>query len=235
MKKILLSLVSLSLVAGVITATVAYWNDTATAGQNTFSTGSMDLKVNQQDSVTAVFGGSNLAPGNWIPEQTLNVTNNGTLDGNHLDLLVTLTGDTDLAKYIVYSNGNSNALRFGSGKTGPESVRFDVAGWTAGDLEYGVRNGTDGLYIYGPQGADGNPTGPGNGMDRDGDGKVTLADLAVGKIRINPGTVNAGIANGTTATLWANAQVDANTPNDMQGKSVTATFTWTLEQDASQY
>jgi predicted ribosomally synthesized peptide with SipW-like signal peptide len=234
MKKILLSLVTIAVVSGLVGVTAAYWNSTATAESNTFSTGTLDLQANEQKTVTAVFGGDKLAPGNWIPEQSLNIENKGTLDGNHLDLLVTLSGDTDLAKYIVYSN-NSNGFRFGADKTGPQSVRFDVPGWTAGDDEYGLFNGTDGSYITGPNAVAPRPAGSGNGMDRDGDGKVTLADMAAGKIRISPGTVNAGIAAGTSATLWTNAQLDSGTPNEMQGKSVVATFTWTLDQDASQY
>jgi len=236
--KIFKSLLTIVAVAAIAAgATGAYFSSTINNTGNTFSTGTLLLNVNGTDQAgqTAVFGEANLAPGDVIPEHTFTIANVGTLDANHLDLEVTLSGDTALAPYIVL-NGSDGA-RFGSAKAGTSSVRFDVPGYTAGDYEYGVRTGTNPTdYIYGPLGpANGLPTGAGGGMDRDLDGRVTLADFAVGKIRIIPGTVNAGIANGTTATLWFNSVLDTATPDSMQGKTVTATFTWTLHQDASQY
>ncbi|HRY82779.1 MAG TPA: TasA family protein [Candidatus Moranbacteria bacterium] len=242
MKKILLSLVVIVAVAAIAGgATYSYFSSSAVSNDNTFGTGTLDLQVADGDesfakSITASYGGANLAPGDILPEQTIQVNNDGTLNANHLDLTVTLTGDTDLAQYIVYPTSIANSLRFGKDKTGPGSVRFDVPNYTAGDLEYGIYNGLDGSYFYGPAGpANGLPTGAGGGMDRDMDGKVTLKDLAAGKIRITSGTINDGIAAGTTATLWANAQIDPLTGNDMQGKTVVATFSWELHQDASQF
>ena len=225
-------------VAAIATgATGAYFSSTVNSSGNTFATGTMAINVNgQTPTATAVFNATNLAPGDVIPQQTFVVNNTGTLTGNHLDLEVTLSGDTALAQYIVFSDSGSNGLRFGADQTGPGSVRFDVPGWTAGDSEYGIRTGTNPTnYIYGPNAVAPLVTGPGNGMDRDADGKVTLADLAVGKVRIIPGTVSAGISAGTTATLWMNAIVNPAMGDGMQGKSVSANFIWTLHQDASQY
>ena len=163
--------------------------------------------------------------------------NDGTINGHHLDLAVTLTGDTGLAKYIVFPQTVTNALRFGGAVAGTQSVRLDVPGYTAGDFEYGLFNGLDGSYFMGPANADNpKPTdATKNGMDLDGDGKVTLWDLSLAKIRITPGTVNAGINAGTTGSLWMNSIVDTTMGNDMQGKSVQATFTWTLHQDTTQF
>lgn len=240
MLRIVKSLLTIVAVAAIATgATGAYFSSTVSSPDNVFTAGTMSINVNgQTPTASAVFTTTtaNLAPGDIIPQQEFVVNNTGSLTGNHLDLEVTLTGDVALAQYIVFS-GNTNGLRFGADQTGPGSVRLDVPGYTAGDYEYGIRIGTNPTdYIYGPLGpANGLPVGIGNGMDRDGDGKVTLADLAVGKVRIIPGTVSAGITSGTTATLWMNGKVDTVMGDDMQGKSVTATFTWTLHQDASQY
>lgn len=238
MFKILKSMFAIVAVAAIAAgSTSAYFSSAVTSSGNTFSTGTMNIEVNDNNPTTeAVFDATNLSPGQVIPEQTFVVDNTGTINGNHLDLEVTLSGDTALAQSIVFSDSGSNGLRFGADQTGPGSVRFDVPGWTAGDSEYGIRTGTNPTdYIYGPNAVAPLITGSGNGMDRDGDGKVTLADLAVGKIRIIPGTVSAGIAAGTSATLWMNAMVDPAMGDDMQGKTVSATFTWTLHQDASQY
>lgn len=211
----LFTIVAVAVVA--FSATGAYFSSTVTSPGNTFATGTMAINVNDQTpTASAVFNATNLAPGEVIPEQAFVVNNTGTLTGNHLDLEVTLSGDTALAQYIVFS-GNTNGLRFGADKTQLGGVRLDVPGWTAGDDEYGIRTGTNPTnFIYGPNAVAPLVTGAGNGMDRDGiDGKVTLADLAVGKVRIIPGTVSAGITAGTTATLWMNAKVDPLTPDAM--------------------
>lgn len=241
MKRIAMSLATIATVAMLaVGATGAYFSSSISNSGNLFTTGTLVLNVNgtNQAGQTAVFGEGNLAPGDVIPEHTFTVANVGTLNANHLDLEVTLSGDPDLAKYIVFS-GNTDGLRFGSAKAGASSVRFDVPGWTAGDAEYRVRNGLNGAQITGPNAniAD-DPdlvTGAGGGMDRDNDGKVTLADLAFGKVRIAPRNIGNGIYAGTLATLWMNGKVDSAMGDDMQGKTVTATFIWTLHQDASQY
>ncbi|MEQ1678861.1 MAG: TasA family protein [Chitinophagaceae bacterium] len=245
MKNIIKSLVIVVAVAAVAgVATYSYFSSQAVSNNNTYGTGTLDLQVADGNesfakSITASYGGSNLAPGNILPEQYIDVKNAGTLNANHLDLTVTLSGDTALAQYIVYPTSITNALRFGKDKTGPGSVRFDVPGWTAGDAEYRIADGLTGAQITGPNANTADDpsltTGSGNGMDRNSDGRVTLADLAVGKIRITPYGINDGIASGTTATLWTNAQVDPAMDNTMQGKTVTATFTWELHQDASQF
>jgi len=231
--KSLLTIVAVAAIA--VGSTGAYFSSSISNSGNSFATGTLALNVNGTDQAgqSAVFGEANMAPGYVIPEHTFTVANVGSLDANHLDLEVTLSGDVALAPYIVL-NGSDGA-RFGSAKAGASSVRFDVAGWTAGDSEYGVSDGLTGLNITGPNAVAPLVTGPGNGMDRDLDGRVTLADFAAGKVRITPGLVNAGIANGTSATLWFNSQLDPATPDAMQGKTVTATFTWTLHQDASQF
>ncbi|MCX6810310.1 MAG: TasA family protein [Candidatus Berkelbacteria bacterium] len=237
MLKIAKSLLTIVAVAAIATgATGAYFSSSISNNGNSFATGTLALNVNGTDQAgqTAVFGEANLAPGDVIPEHTFTVSNVGSLNANHLDLEVTLSGDVALAPYIVL-NGSDGARFGGPTKAGTDTVRFDVAGWTAGDTEYGVSDGLTGLNITGPNAVLPLLPGPGNGMDRDLDGRVTLADFAAGKVRITPGTVNAGIASGTTATLWFNSKLDPATPDSMQGKTVTATFTWTLHQDASQF
>jgi len=239
MKKILFSLVAVAIVStAAVGATGAYFSDEVNSPVNTFSTGTMTLTVNaQHPTATAVFNETNLAPGQTIPERTFVVANTGSINGDHLDLTVNLSGDTALAQYIQFPSSIANSLRFGVDQSGPQSVRLDVPGYTAGDLEYGIRNGfSPADYIYGPLGpANGMPTGVGGGMDRDMSGVVTLADLAAGKVRILPGTVNGGIAASSTGTLWMNAKVDPAMGNDMQGKSLQVEFVWTLHQDTSQY
>ena len=229
MQKIVKSLVTITAVAAIaVGATGAYFSSSASSEGNTFAAGTMTIMLADNDettpssSVSATFGEDNLYPGQVLPQQVLDVINTGSLNGNHLDMEVTLSGNADLAKYIDFSyNGstNPNALRFGANTAGNQSVSLDRDWYPAGDSEYWLANGS---------------TGANMNMDRDDDGKVTLWDLSLMKTRIVPGTINAGVASGTTAHLWMNANVDPAMGNDMQGQTVTATFSWTLHQDASQ-
>lgn len=78
---------ALALVGG---ATFAFFSDTGTSSENTFSSGTLDLKLSDdtpetdQDSVSASFGGSGLAPGSCTATQQLRAKNSGTINGNHI-------------------------------------------------------------------------------------------------------------------------------------------------------
>lgn len=83
-------LTALSLTTG---ATLAYFSDSGTSSGNTFSTGTVDLKLtdtNEPDanSVTASFG-ANLAPGSCTGPQTLTLKNTGTMAANHAEVAIT--------------------------------------------------------------------------------------------------------------------------------------------------
>ncbi len=73
---------SLGVVAALgVTGTFAYWSDSVSVAGTTFSTGTFDLKVNNQDSVSNVSGNLSMtamAPGN-TSAQILTVNNAGTV------------------------------------------------------------------------------------------------------------------------------------------------------------
>jgi spore coat-associated protein N len=80
---------AMALMAG---ATFAFFSDSGTSTANTFSTGTLDLKLTDadqttQDSVTASFGGS-LVPGSCTGNQTLSLRNSGTVAANHAEVKV---------------------------------------------------------------------------------------------------------------------------------------------------
>jgi len=91
MKKILGSVVIIYLVAMLsIGATKAYFSNQGTSSGNTFSTGTLDLKLSDdnetvQDSVTATWTGTNLAPG-IVVSGTLKLRNSGTIAANHVEI-----------------------------------------------------------------------------------------------------------------------------------------------------
>lgn len=229
MKRILLSLALILGVTGAVAGvTAAYFSDQAQSTGNTFSVGTMDLKLSDnnetdQDNISASFGGDNLYPGQTLPEQSMTVKNTGTISGNHLDLRVTLTTETNtqLADklYFPYTPDSYNGLRFGASASLSDSANLAnyLRGTTDGDYNFFTADGaTDlvGYYSANPQ--------------------ITLRDLVnLGTIRIVPVSNNEGIAALSTAYLYIHPTVDTSLTE--QGNSVVATFTWTLHQDASQF
>lgn len=227
MKKILLSL-SMVLVVGVVVAgaTGAFFADTAVSGSNTFSSGTMNLRLTDsnetnQDSVSASFGGTALAPGAVIPQQTILLANAGSVNGDHIDLTVAIdppgTG-TDLAKNLVFTG--TDGLRLGTGPGAGANILSVLSGG-AQDSDYAVTNGLTGALL-------------GDIRGLDGVAGLSVKDLQLaGKIRIQKAGMNGGINAGTSATLFSNIVV-ANTLTT-QGETLTATFTFALEQDATQF
>lgn len=72
-------------------ATFAYFSDNGTSADNTFSAGTLDLKLSDlnetdQDSVVSSFGGSSLAPDTCTGNQTLNLKNTGSIIANHAEV-----------------------------------------------------------------------------------------------------------------------------------------------------
>ena len=86
-----LSIVSALAVMGG--ATFAFFSDTGTSSNNVFAAGSLDLQLSNDastysDSVTATFGGSNLAPGQCLSADALNLKNNGSVAADHAEVAV---------------------------------------------------------------------------------------------------------------------------------------------------
>lgn len=83
-------LASLALMGG---ATFAFFSDSGTSSGNVFSTGTLDLKLTDnnetaQDTVTASFGSGSLVPGSCTGNQTLELKNTGTVAANHAEVRV---------------------------------------------------------------------------------------------------------------------------------------------------
>ncbi len=80
-KKILISLSIVSMAGAIgIGGTVAYFSDTETSTGNTFTTGTLDLKVNGEDAFIP-FEISNMKPGDTLGTATYTIKNNGSLPG----------------------------------------------------------------------------------------------------------------------------------------------------------
>ncbi|GAA0652573.1 TasA family protein [Salarchaeum japonicum] len=80
-RRVLASLLVISLAAaGAGAGTMAYFSDTETSTDNTVSAGTLDLQLDDGDSDVTLVEVSEAAPGD-SGSTTLNVSNNGTIDG----------------------------------------------------------------------------------------------------------------------------------------------------------
>ena len=230
MRKIIISLITVLTVGGLVAgATSAYFSDLGNSSDNTYATGSIDLKLSDddetaQDNIVSSFGGTNLKPGDVLPEQYMIVRNSGTIDANHLDLTVTLpVGDgSALANALVfpYTPDSANGMRFGFTSAAGDSINMlTYLRGTYNDGDYDLQDGDTGASLYGAL---------------IGDTEITLQDIVnLGRIRIVPDSNNQGIVAGTEGRLWIHPNV--STSLTVQGETVTANFAWELHQDVSQF
>ena len=128
MKKILISLMAIALVIGLVGAgTVAYFSDTETSTDNTFTAGTLDLNVGGENpNLSPDFTLGPLAPGD-SGTITYTLNNVGSIDG-YLDLQGIGVVDTE--------------------GTNPESETGDITepGELSGNIYVTVTLGTSGLY-----------------------------------------------------------------------------------------
>ena len=92
-RKIALSALSALTALGLMgAATFAYFSDAGASNNNIFASGTLNLKLSDdspetdQDTVSASFSGSNLAPGGCTTTQQLRVKNSGTVAADHIEI-----------------------------------------------------------------------------------------------------------------------------------------------------
>ena len=139
-KSILLSILSIFAVVGLVGGlTYAYFSDTGTSSGNTFSTGTLDLRLSDSsepasENVTASFGGS-LVPGSCTGNQTLNLQNVGSIAANHAEvhLANTTTDVGENAEPDMDSFLRIDTLQYDAGNVGSQIVNTNANGFI--DLE----------------------------------------------------------------------------------------------------
>jgi len=86
-KKLVLSVMVILVVASVIAGgAFAAFLDVETSTNNTFTTGTLDLKTNDADGVTQTLYATNMKPGDTVGPQTITLKNSGSIDGATLDI-----------------------------------------------------------------------------------------------------------------------------------------------------
>ena len=213
-KKLLLLTVALFLVAGMAGAgTFAYFTDTEASTGNTFTAGTMDLKVGDADQgfgdgVSATWTMSNMQPGvTTVGPLSVNLQNSGTIAADHVE--------------ISFSHSIDEATNPVESDTDPNSTPGEMARWI--EITLMTYNGTDFVDGY---------------TDANGNGWFDLEDVTLSPYTDvgdpldalpAPGPNGAGIRSLTMALKFR-----TEAPNDIQGDILTTTVTFTLNQDASQ-
>ncbi|MDI6631298.1 MAG: TasA family protein [Thermoanaerobacteraceae bacterium] len=201
---------ALLLVAGMAGAgTFAYFSDTETSTGNTFTAGTMDLKVvdwnelTWKDGVTATWTATNMKPGDELPflAEFVGLGRVGTITPNHLEITCDYSVIEEDPQTEADTDPNTNL--------NPDKMAKQLV------ITRFLYNGVD--YLSSIQ-------------DKDGDLKKTFYDLKqapVDNLPIPP------IADGQQ-NFRLSVKFDENAGNDFQGDTLNLTMIFTLNQDASQ-
>jgi len=213
-RKFLIPALATALVIGLVMAgTWAYFSDAETSSGNTFTAGTLDLKVSDWnegfgDGVTATWSMSNMTPGvTTVGPFSVLLQNSATIAADHVE--------------IGFSHSIDEATNPVESDTNPNSTSGEMARWI--EITSMTYNGVDLKATY----TDANSNGFFDLED------VTLSPYtAVGGPLDNllPPPPNSG---GTRFFMMA-LKFNAGATNDIQGDVLITTVTFTLNQDASQ-
>ena len=224
--KLLMLTFALLLVAGMAGAgTFALFTDTETATGNTFTAGTLDLKIKEglswegdfTDGVTATWTLSNMQPGDETPAKYVSFRNFGSVAADHLRI----TCDYEIDEGTAVES-----------ETNPANTRDELADeMILTEMRYYNRDYTWRVDLLSDDGYDNNYTvSPGESgpkvADLNNDGKVSLYELkSQGGIKLRP--------PGATR-LKMKIRFDPDAGNDFQGDTLNLTVIFTLNQESSQ-
>ncbi|MCX6725691.1 MAG: TasA family protein [Candidatus Shapirobacteria bacterium] len=113
MKRILLGVLTIGLISTfAIGATRAYFSSQGISSNNTFATGTLDLRLSDineidQESVTASWSDLNMVPGGTAVFGTIQLKNSGTILGNHVDVVVdNMCDEIDMDSYLEITSAS---------------------------------------------------------------------------------------------------------------------------------
>ena len=212
MKKLLLSMLATFLVIGLVGAsTFAWFQDTETSTGNTFTAGTMDLKVSDWDEgfgdgVSATWTMSNMTPGvTTVGPFSVLLQNSGSIAANHVE--------------ISFSHSIDEATNPVESDTNPASTPGEMARWI--EITLMTYNGVDFKATY---------------TDANGNGFFDLEDVTLSPYTDVGGPLDnlSPLIGGGTRAFTMALKFNAGATNDIQGDILTTTVTFTLNQDSSQ-
>lgn len=217
-KKVLLLALALLLVAGMTGyGTWAYFADTESSLANTFTAGTLDLKVSDDnepfgDGVSQTWVLSNVAPGD-VPAVVYEVSlmNTGSLAGSHVE--------------IAFSHAIDEALNPVESDTNPNSTAADFARYV--EVKY---MDYDGIIFTGAGATFGHAI-----VDANHNGWLDLEDVTLPDNAPALDNLPTPLPNGgNVRSFHVGLAFRPEAGNDLQGDRLITTVTFTLNQDASQ-
>jgi spore coat-associated protein N len=209
MKKLLFTLMAVVLCLGLVGGAFAYFSDTETSTGNTFTAGTLDLTVDDQDdpNVTPALLGLTigpLAPGdsNYV---IVNVTNNGDIDGQ-LSVLIGTGIPWDVTGTMVQTEGANP-----ESETGNTADPGELADYLVFDVQYDANN--DDIFED-------------EGWPNWGPGSVFPTFASCNGETLDFGTLGAGLTRHVKIS-WS---LPSSVGNDIQGDIVTYDITFCLTQ-----
>lgn len=217
MKKKLLLLMLVAFLAmglaGGISSTWAWFQDTESSSGNTFTAGTFDLKVSDADEgfgdgVSATWTMSNMEPGvTTVGPLSVNLQNSGTVAADHVE--ISFSHSIDEATNPVESDIN------------PASTPGEMARWI--EVTLMIYDGVDFKATY---------------TDANGNGFFDLEDVTLAPYTNAGGPLDNLVPpppnSGGTRSFTIALKFNAGATNDIQGDILTTTVTFTLNQDSSQ-
>ena len=234
MRKLLLSMLTTLLVMGLLGGgALALFQDSETSSGNTFTAGTMDLKIRDggqdwSDGITvAEWTMSDMEPGVSSDNGSIGIRNDGSITPDHMKISASYTctegapvGDMDLVDQANPTNWDSFAKYLEI-----TYLRYYNTTWY---MEY-----KDGAWSI-----DGSPPYPAGYVatdweiaDGDGDGWVSLKDFKNDPLDNLPPP---GINSFSPTHLDMTVLFRGDAGNDFQGDTLDLTMTFTLNQDSSQ-
>lgn len=217
MKKIILSLSIIASVAVIVVgASGAYFSDTETSENNTFSAGTMDLDINGDDVATTTIVLANLAPGDSGADTDTILKNSGSLDA---ELDITMGTVSNYACTDSANGGANDGTEYCDATAGSLGANAQMALYIDVDKDGVYDDGTD------------------IGLKSDGtiytSGALIYASIdSYDTTTWNPG--NNGVTIMATNDEYGfiiNWQIPAETTgNEIQGDALKFDITFTLEQ-----
>ncbi len=217
-KKLLLLTLALLLVAGMAGAgTFAYFQDTETSTGNTFTAGTLDLKVSDDNEpfgngVSQTWVLTNMAPGD-VPAVVYEVSlmNTGTIAGDHVG--------------IAFAHAMDEALNPVESDTNPNSTAVDFACYV--EIRY---MDYDGITFTGAGATPGHAI-----VNANGNGWLDLEDVTLPANAAALDNLPTPLPNGgNVRSFHVGLGFRPEAGNDLQGDRLITTVTFTLNQDASQ-
>jgi len=215
-RRILMSVLAIAMTLALVGGgTFALYQDTEISSGNTFTSGTLDLKVSDNDEfvvdgVSATWVMNNMAPGVSTVINGMSLINSGSLAGDHVE--------------IAFSHSIDEVTNPVESDTNPASLPGDMAEWIqVTSCVY------DGVVLVGAGGTL---------IDANGNGWIDLEDVTLPANTVVGGPLDnlpapppnsGGIQSFTMALAF-----HVGATNDIQGDILTTTITFTLNQHSSQ-